>query len=328
MPHGLRVHFQGLLGGGLDKGGHRRDLGGAEEQQSFQGFLRGHQVAHPPAGHGVGLGKALAQQHPVPEGRLQGKIRHLRVSQGAVNIVADQPAVGGLPEGGGNGGEAVPVQHHAGGVVGGVEDDGPGPGRKDFFKGPFLNLKPGFGQIQKYAPAAGGFYDAVVKGEGRGGDDHLVPGVQNAGKGNVQGLGGADGDQHLGFPGGPSPAGFKGRNGPAQALRSLVGGVVGQPVFEGLGGGFPDGFRGGQVRLPDGEHPAVGGLPGKVGKDPDAAALQSIQLVIQLHTKDSARSSKNRTPFKRMSSLKSKVSEWRGAVSPVPRKKNIPGRDF
>ena len=72
-----------------------------------------------------------------------------------------------------------------------------------------------------------------------------------------------------------APGGFKFCDGPAQTGRALIGGIVGLSLPEGGDGSLLDGLRGVKIRFADGQHGAVGNLPGQIGEDPDLAALKT-----------------------------------------------------
>ena len=155
-------------------------------------------------------------------------------------------------------------------------------------------MEAGFGHIQEDAFGPCRRNDAVIEGKRGRGDNDLVPGVQDPRQGGIQSLGRSHGNQNLSGLCPAAPAGLEGSNGPAQTLGALVGGIVGLPRLHSPGGGFTDFFGGVQVRLPDGQHSAIGSLPGQIGKYPDAAALEPLQVVIHgHHRKVSASSSKN-----------------------------------
>ena len=140
-------------------------------------------------------------------------------------------------------------------------------------------------------------------------------------------MAGTDGDEHLIGSHSIAPGGFKVCNGPAQGKGALVGCIVGLACGQSRYGGGLDGLGGIKIRFSDGQHGAVGDFPGHVGVDPDGAALETVEVLVQRdHTNCSARASKKSAPFNRIDSSKSKVSAWRAGVSPSPRKKNMPGR--
>ena len=67
--------------------------------------------------------------------------------------------------------------HHAGGIIGGIEDDGPGllrhHGRKAFCR----DLESRFPGVQRHQLRSGEGDDGLVQGEGGHGYDDLIPGI-------------------------------------------------------------------------------------------------------------------------------------------------------
>ena len=327
-PHRLRINFQRRFRCCLQEGGHCGNLRRTEQQQPGEQFFRADEIAHPPAGHGIGLGEALAEDGLGAQVLPPRQVAAGGIDQLVVDIVTDQVDVFSQHRPG-DGIQAALPQNDPRGIAGGIEDDGLRLLRQAGIQGFLRDLEVRFGHIQKDRLGSCRRDNGGIQGEGGCWDDHLVPGVQDAGEGGIQGLGGPHRHQYLFRGSGSSPVRFKGGNGGAQRGRALVWGIVGFPPGKGFQRRLTDGLRGSLVRLADGEHPAVRGGLGQIGEHPNAAALQGVQVVVNRHHWNfSANSSKKSAPFTRTSSLKLKVSEWRAEVSPTPRKKNMPGRDF
>jgi len=278
--HGGGVLRQCGDGGLLDEGGHGGDIRSGQQQQPFHHIVRAGQIAHPPASHGIGLGKALAEDQLLLQLRVGAEIGAVfPIGQPVVHIVADQEN-GPAQHGGFHIGKAFFIEHNTGGIAGGIDENGLGPGGDGCFQGFFGDLKPGFGHIQRDDPGTGDGGKAFVQAETGGGHDDLLSGIQNAEKGSEQSLTGTDGDKHLIGSDGIAAGGLEVCHGFAQGGDALVGGIVGLACVEGGDGGSPDGLRGVKVRLTDGQHGAVGSFPCHVGIKADGTAFQAQKILI------------------------------------------------
>ena len=72
----------------LHKGRHAGDLGRIQQGQFPNQLRRSRQIPGPPAGHGVGLGKALAQQQLSPQVGVLREPGQVRRSQALVDLIA------------------------------------------------------------------------------------------------------------------------------------------------------------------------------------------------------------------------------------------------
>ena len=276
LRHGRGVALQGGRAGGLDErgGGHHGVL--VEDLHPVpDGGVR-QTPAQAPAGHGVGLGKAVDDDNPVPTIIELGKaVVVLRVDQAPIHIVAedeDGPVLQDLVD---------RVQRllgvdAAGGVVGRGEDDGFRPGRNGGLQGTGVDLKAVVlrGQGHGHAPAELG--DGLVEAEGRGGDDHLVPGIQHGGQADEEALRGSDGQNDLigGVLEAVGPL-LKFGDGLQHVGIAVAGGIVGVVPVQGGLGGLLHHVRGVLVRLADGQGAGAGGVPHQEGEAADAGQLQA-----------------------------------------------------
>ena len=216
------------------------------------------------------------------------------------------------------------IQDHTGGIVGGIQNDGLGSGGNEIFQGIALDLEPGFGQIQGNHGGTGNGSHALIQAEAGNRHDDLLPRIQNAQQRRENGLGSTDGDQHL-----LRLYLFRFRNGLAQILHALVGGIEGMIGLQGRHRPILNGLRGFKIRFSDGQLDAAGGGICQVGVGPDGTLGQGFQISVQRnHSLPSAKVSKKSAPFSRTDSSKSKLSVWSAGTSPNPRKKNTPGTCF
>ena len=211
------------------------------------------------------------------------------MAQRGVNIVADEENAPGHCHTN-HSGQRFLIQHRSRGVVGGVEDDGPGFFGDFFPEGLQTDLEAGFLQRKEHRLRPQAQDDGFIQGKGGGGNDHLISGIEDPGKGSVQSAGGADGDEHLFRGTSHSTVDFIIGNGFPQGIGATVGGVVGQAVSKGLRCRLPDGQGRVKIRLADGEHFAPRGCFGQGGEAADAAGDQVVKIVI--HGNSSASRSK------------------------------------
>ena len=122
----------------------------------------------------------------------------------------------------------------------------------------------------------------LVQAEGGGGDDDLVPGVENGGEGGEQRLGGAHGqDDLIGGVVEPMGLGLELGDGLQGVGVAVAGGIVGVVIVQSGLGGLLDGVGGVQVRLADGQGAGAGGVPHQIGELPDAGQLHVHHISIQ-----------------------------------------------
>ena len=171
------------VGGGLD------DVGRADHP------------AHAPAGHGVGLGDAVEDDHLVAELRHRGGDggeRHAVVGQVLVDLVGDHPqALGRGPLA--DLLDLLRRVHGAGGVGRGDEEQDLGAlreGRLQLVHGDQVALLRAGENLHRHA--AGQPDGLRVGGPERGRNNDLVARIQQGGEGVVDGLLAAVGHQHLG----------------------------------------------------------------------------------------------------------------------------------
>ena len=170
----------------------------------------------------------------------------------------------------------------AGGVVGGGQDDGlglVGDGGLQLLRHD-LEVVVLCGQGDGHAALQ--LHQRLVQSEGGGGDDDLVPGVENGGEGGEQRLRGAHGQDDL--TGGVAEAMGLGLE-PGDGLQgvgiAVAGGIVGVVIVQSGLGGLLDDIRGVQIRLADGQGAGAGGVPHQIGELPDAGQLHVHHISIQ-----------------------------------------------
>ena len=204
-----------------------------QQQQPVHHRPGAHQIAHSPAGHGIGLGKALAQQQLILQVAVQTQIGARTVAQLIIHIIANHKDIPlhqcrlHHPQG-------LLRQHRAGGIVGGIEDDGTGFLRQRRSKGFSGDLEIILGDVQRHSLGTCHGDDGFIQGKGRGGDNHLVPLIQNAQQRSEQRFRSAHRHQHL--IGGASHAtgGFVLSDGLPQRGSTLIGGIVGLILSQSL----------------------------------------------------------------------------------------------
>ena len=133
LPHSVYIVLRTGYGGQgcpLGKGGGA-GIGIDHEQLDTPGELRMHNpVTNPPAGHGIGFGKAVQNDGAVLESRdCRDGIRLVPVDQSVIDLIRQDHYVGSFPQ---NRGQLlyVPASHQPSrGVAGIVEDDQLCPGR-------------------------------------------------------------------------------------------------------------------------------------------------------------------------------------------------------
>ncbi len=109
--------------------------------------------------------------------------------------------------------DAFPVEHHAGGVGGGVQHDCLGSGSDGISQSSPVDLKAGLAHIQMdgFGPGNGG--NGFIQAKARGRDDDFLAGIQNPQQRCKQRLTGPDGNEHLIRGDGIAPTGLKGGHG-------------------------------------------------------------------------------------------------------------------
>lgn len=182
---------RGGRGGLADRRGAGRDLrlqlvDGADQ------LRRARAVADPPAGHGVGLGDAIGEEHPLGQARFDsddGGGQPRLVPDLVVDLVGEHQDVGVGEQHLGEGAEFAGGVGGARGVVGGVEDD---PARRVGDR----RFQPLWRELESVGLGAGDDDRCAVVGEHhvrvghpvRGRDDDLVAGVQGGRQGEVDDL--------------------------------------------------------------------------------------------------------------------------------------------
>ena len=148
--------------------------------------------------------------------------------------------------------KVLPVHDAAGGVVGEGEHQNLGAGSDGGFQllGGEAELVFHLGlHVHGYAVNHG--HQGPIAHEGGGGDDDLVPRLQQTAEGQIQALTAAHGDQGLadGLILQVKPPLQIAADGPAQVGESGVGGVLGKALFQGVDARIPDVPGGLEVRL-------------------------------------------------------------------------------
>ena len=250
------VALQGRHRGPLSRRVPHRGGIGVVAPQGLEVLAAGDEPAHPHARHAVGLGNTAGHDQVV---QIDVAVEdaggfHLVQDQAVVDLVADHgdpPPGGGLADGlqrrGGIDG--------AGGVAGGVEDDGAGPGTHgvDHFLGIHLVALLGSGDDAPHA-AAGQPDQWLEEHEAGLDDDHLPPRRGQAGHRQEDGLPGSGGFQQVllhQFPAADFSIDF--RQGRKQLGKAGIQGVVGLVLAQGLHVGLDDVRGRGEIGLPDGE---------------------------------------------------------------------------
>ena len=222
------------------------------EQRGNEPLVR-YNIPQPPAGHGVGLGKAADYNGPLPhtgQGGHRDKLRPV-VDQPAVHLVGKDKQVM-LRRQPGHRLQILPGIDGSAGVVGVIENNHLGSGGDPGLDGPGVQpeaLPGGQGDLHHRGP--GELHQILVGDKGRRGDNHLVALAHKGMDGIVQRLGPAGGDNNfrlrvVGRAGGPLH--HSGDDGP-QAGQSPVGGVVGVVLLNGPLGGGLDGAGGVEIGL-------------------------------------------------------------------------------
>ena len=282
LHHIAGVRLQGRDASPLDKGGHGGDTVLVEHLDPVHQLGVRHAVAQAPAGHGIRLGEALDHNDPVPHVLVLSKaVVVLTVGQSAVHIVA-QDKDGLVLEDGVDGVQGLLGVDAAGGIVGGGQDDGLGPvgdGGLQFLRHD-LEVVVLCGQGDRHTALQ--LDQRLIQAEGRGGDDDLVPWVQDGGEGGEQRLRGAHRQDDL--TGGVVEAmglSLEFGDGLQRVGIAVAGGIVGIVGVQSGLGGLLDDVGGVQIRLADGQGAGAGGIPHQIGELPDAGQLHAHNGIVQ-----------------------------------------------
>jgi len=231
----------------------------------------GHQIAHAPARHGIGLGEALDDDHAAAHIRKRGKtVVVVRIDQLSVHLVA-QNENRQLPQHTAEHLQGLGGIDAARGVVGRGQHHCPGPGGEGGAEAFLRDLKAIMlgGKRHRHTPAQPD--DGFVEAESRRGDHHLIARVQNAEQADEQRLRRADGhDDLVRRVAQAVPLRLKARDSLPQPGTAAVFRVVGIVAVQRLLGCVLHALRRIQVRFPDRQQHCSRRAPCQRRKAPDA----------------------------------------------------------